>query len=303
MDFFDYIIILPFSFIRANMIASIQPPLATGLEFALQQASSSGRLVAAVIIVLSVTVWFIIALKLHKLTLARSANAEFLQVFRHTSHALAIFQSQDRFPDSPLFHVYMRAAEDLSFHLLGVIQPDKTFSHRLQGAGLLTASQANAVRRTMERAMNEGCVKLESRLSAIALIVSAAPVLGLLGTVWGIMGSFGEISSSAGAVPIKAVAPGVAGALLTTVMGLMVVLPGMAGYNFLVSRIRAMTMRLENFAGELGTLLDRHYVDHRSMNDELPSLGAMGPPTARGYSTTSAVPLPRHPDSNGLEND
>jgi biopolymer transport protein TolQ len=285
------------------MTASITPTLATGLEFALRQASTQGWLVAALIILLSVVAWLIIMVKLHKLTLARSANGEFLQVFRHSSHPLAIFQSGDRFPDSPLFHVYTRAAEDLSFHLLGVIQPDKTFSQRLQGAGLLTASQANAVRRTMERAMNEGCVKLESRVSAIALIVSAAPVLGLLGTVWGIMSSFAEISSSAGSVPIQAVAPGVAGALLTTVLGLMVVLPSMAGYNFLVSRIRAMTMRLENFAGELGTVLDRHYVDHRSMNDELPSLGAMGPPTASGYATTSASPLPRTPVGDDLANE
>jgi biopolymer transport protein ExbB/TolQ len=283
------------------MTASIPFPLATGLEFALRQASTSGWLITAIIAILSVTVWFIIALKVHTLTLARSANAEFLQVFRHTSHPLAIFQSGDSFPDSPLFHIYIRAAEDLSFHLLGVIQPDKTFSQRLQGAGLLTASQANAVRRTMERAMNEGCIKLESRVSALALIVSAAPLLGLLGTVWGIMASFAEISGSAGAVPIQAVAPGVAGALLTTVMGLMVVLPSMAGYNFLISRIRAMTMRLENFAGELGTLLDRHYVDHRSMNDELPSLGAMGPPTASGYSTPSATSLPKTPTGNDLE--
>lgn len=272
---------------------STSPLLAMGLDFALSKASNSGLAVCAVILLLSVVSWVVIAAKLHLLGVARGANAEFLQVFRHSSHPLSMFQSDERFPASPLFHIYFAAARELAFHLVGVDQPDKTFSQRLQGAGKITASQSNAIRRSMERAMNEACVKVESRLSVVAIAVSAAPVLGLLGTLWGIMESFSEVAGAKGAVPVQAIAPGVAAALLTTVLGLLVALPSMMGYNFLVSRIRAMTLRLENFVGELGTVLDRHYVDHRAPADEIPSMSAFGPPSVTSFGSAGAPPMPR----------
>lgn len=264
-----------------------------GLDFALSQSSGIGLFICGLIVILSIISWIVIALKLHLLGASRAANAEFLQVFRHSSHPLSVFQSGEVFDLSPLFHIYYAAARELAFHLVGVDLPDKTFSQRLQGAGKITASQSNAIRRSMERAMNEACVKVESRLSLVAIAVSAAPVLGLLGTVWGIMESFGEVAGAKGAVPVQAVAPGVAAALLTTLLGLLVALPSMIGYNVLVSRLRAMTLRLENFVGELGTVLDRHYVDHRAPADEIPSLSALGPPSVASYSTVTGSPLPR----------
>jgi len=275
------------------LLSSTSPLLAMGLDFALSQATTTGLATCGLIVILSVVSWFVIAAKLHLLAVARGSNAEFLQVFRHSSHPLSVFQSDERFPASPLFHIYYAAARELAFHLVGVDQPDKTFSQRLQGAGKITSSQSNAIRRSMERAMNEACVKVESRLSIVAIAVSAAPVLGLLGTVWGIMEAFGEVAGAKGAVPVQAIAPGVAAALLTTVLGLLVALPSMLGYNFLVSRMRAMTLRLENFVGELGTVLDRHYVDHRAPADEVPSMSAFGPPSVASFGSISAAPMPR----------
>jgi biopolymer transport protein TolQ len=272
---------------------STPPIFAMGLDFALNQASQTGLVICGLILVLSVASWVVIAAKLHLLGIARGGNAEFLQVFRHSSHPLSVFQSDERFPSSPLFLIYYAAARELAFHLVGVDSPDKTFSQRFQGAGKITASQSNAIRRSMERAMNEACVKLESRLGVIAIAVSAAPVLGLLGTLWGIMESFAEVAGAKGAVPVQAIAPGVAAALLTTIVGLLVALPSMIGYNFLVGRMRAMTLRLENFVGELGTVLDRHYVDHRAPADEIPSMSAFGPPSVASYATATAPPMPR----------
>lgn len=272
---------------------SSTPLLAMGLDFALSRISSSGLLLCGVIVILSVASWAIIAVKLHLLGRSRGANAEFLQVFRHSSHPLSMFQTDERFPNSPLFHIYYAAARELAFHLVGVDQPDKTFSQRLLGAGKITASQANAIRRSMERAMNTACVQVESLLGVVAIAVSAAPVLGLLGTLWGIMESFSEVAGAKGAVPVQAIAPGVATALFTTVLGLLVALPSMLGYNFLISRIRAMTMRLENFVAELSTVLDRHYVDHRAPADEIPSMSAFGPPSVASFSSVDAPPMPR----------
>lgn len=148
--------------------------------------------------------------------------------------------------------------------------------------------------------MNEACAKVESRLGLVALAVSAAPVLGLFGTIWGIMDSFSEVAGAKGAIPVQAVAPGVAAALLTTLLGLLVVLPSLVGYNFLVGKIRAMTMRLENFVGEIGTVLDRHYVDHRAPADEIPSLEAFGAPGVVSYPSATSAPFP-HTGANPID--
>jgi biopolymer transport protein TolQ len=274
------------------MQALPSPVLAIGLDFALSHSSPSGWLVAGLILTLSVLSWGVILIKLRQLAIARAANGEFLHVFRHSHHPLSIFQTGEQFDDSPLFHIYMPAAQDLAFHLVGVDTPDKTFQQRFAGAGRITPSQSSAIRRTMERAMNEACVKVESRLGLVALAVSAAPVLGLLGTIWGIMDSFSEVASAKGAIPVQAVAPGVAAALLTTLLGLLVVVPSLVGYNFLVTRIRAMTMRLENFVGEVGTVLDRYYVDHHAPDDELPSMGSIGPPSVVSHAAAVTTPMP-----------
>ena len=276
-----------------TMHDGFSPVMAIGLDFALSQTSTTGLVICGCIALLSVTSWLIIATKLHQLSSARSANAEFLRVFRHSSHPLSVFQSGEFFDFSPLFHIYYAAARELAFHLVGVDQPDKTFSQRLQGAGKITSSQCNAIRRAMERSMNEACVKVEARLSLVAIAVSAAPILGLLGTVWGIMESFSEVAASKGAIPLQGIVPGVSAAMLTTLFGLLVAVPSLVGYNFLVSRIRAMTLRLENFVGEIGTVLDRHYVDHRAVADELPSLSSMGPPAMAGYASAAAAPFPK----------
>jgi biopolymer transport protein TolQ len=242
------------------------------------------------ILAVSLFAWGVIILKLRSLALGRLANAEFLQVFRHSAHPLSIFQMREEFTFSPLYTVYLRGAEELSFHLLGVDQPDNTFNQRLQGAGRITPSQAQAVRRTLERTTNEVCVKVESLMGAVALASSAAPLLGLLGTVWGIIDCFDQVASAKGAIPVQAITPGVSAALLTTLVGLLVALPSLVAYNFLTSRVRSMTARLENFAGELGTVVDRLYVDHHATTEDIPSISALGP--LRTESTASVDGLP-----------
>jgi biopolymer transport protein ExbB len=92
--------------------------------------------------------------------------------------------------------------------------------------------------------------RLNNRLVLLTLSVSGAPFLGLLGTVIGIMITFASIAM-AGDVNVNTIAPGVAAALTATVSGLVVAIPVLFGYNFLVSRIRELTTGMEVFANEL----------------------------------------------------
>jgi biopolymer transport protein ExbB/TolQ len=113
----------------------------------------------------------------------------------------------------------------------------------------------------MERAVGETALKLESQMIVLATAVSGAPFLGLLGTVWGVMETFADVAA-AGSANLAAMAPGVSAALITTVTGLLVAIPAMFGYNYLVTTLRGIIVGLDNFAAELASEFEHKYVDH-----------------------------------------
>jgi biopolymer transport protein ExbB/TolQ len=149
----------------------------------------------------------------------------------------------------------------MTFHLLGSSEVDETFRARLEVADKVSPVQMGAVSVAMERAVGETALGLESQMILLATAVSGAPFLGLLGTVWGVMDAFTGVAEASSA-SLAAMAPGVSGALITTVTALCVAIPAMFGYNFLVTSIRAMIVEMDNFAAELASDFEHKLVDH-----------------------------------------
>ena len=104
--------------------------------------------------------------------------------------------------------------------------------------------------------------RLERRLLVLATVGSAAPFIGLFGTVWGIMTSFQAIAASKN-TSLAVVAPGIAEALLATALGLLAAIPAVMFYNKFASQVTRMTMRMEGFADEFAAILSRQ-IDERS---------------------------------------
>jgi biopolymer transport protein ExbB/TolQ len=127
--------------------------------------------------------------------------------------------------------------------------------------------------------VSSAALKLELRLNLVATVITLAPLLGILGTVVGLLDVFAALDLDAKA----ALAPGISSALMTTIAALLVVVPSVAGYNGIVNRIRGHIVRMDNFASELSGLFDRQFVDHRKLEEGLPSLGTLGAP---------AMPMP-----------
>ena len=92
--------------------------------------------------------------------------------------------------------------------------------------------------------MAQESLKLESGLILLAIAVSGAPFLGLLGTVWGVMSTFAHVAQL-GRADLSAMAPGVAAALITTVAGLVVAIPHLVAYNYALGWIDALGVKLE----------------------------------------------------------
>lgn len=108
---------------------------------------------------------------------------------------------------------------------------------------------------SLHRGVAKHSIAYESKMVILGSIVSGAPFLGLLGTVWGVMDAFGNIALQSN-TSIQNLAPGVSGALLTTVAALLVAIPSVFGYNYLVSRTKQMVVDLENFASAVADQLE-----------------------------------------------
>jgi biopolymer transport protein ExbB/TolQ len=123
----------------------------------------------------------------------------------------------------------------------------------MSGAGAqpvkLSAAQFEAIEAVLERAVSHQIQELEKRIGFLGTLVSLSPFCGLFGTVWGVMMAFCGIAA-AGKADFTALAPGVAGALLTTVAGLVVAIPSLVGYNILNGTIRNLTVAMDNFTEE-----------------------------------------------------
>src|SRR5438045_1191553 len=232
-----------------------------GLLFASDHATLAGKLVLTLLAVVSIFSWSIMITKLRVIRFARKQNARFLAAFRQDRQPLRLFEKNAWFHGSPNFNVYRAGSEEMTFQLLGSAEVDETFRARLGVADKISSAQMGAVTAAMERAVGETALELESQMILLATAVSGSPFLGLLGTVWGVMDAFTGVAE-AGAPNLPAMAPGVSGALITTVTALCVAIPAMFGYNFLVTHIRRMIVGIDDFAAELASEFEHKFVDH-----------------------------------------
>lgn len=232
-----------------------------GLVFALEHSTLPGQMVLIALFVGSVLAWTVMVTKIRVIRRAQRMRDRFLALFRADRQPLHLFWERARFEGTPVFSVYKAGCRELCFQMLGSSEVDETFRARLENAPKISASQMRVVQTALERSVGENALKLESQMILLATAVSGAPFLGLLGTVWGVMDTFSDVAR-AGSANLAAMAPGVSAALITTVTGLLVAIPAMFGYNFLVTTIRAMAVEMDNFAAELVSAFEHRYVDH-----------------------------------------
>ena len=127
-----------------------------------------------------------------------------------------------------------------------------------EGAAALTAREVELVRGTCEHALDEEEIRVEHGMNIIATIVALEPMLGLLGTVWGVLDAFAEMGT-AGSANLATIAPSISAALVTTVVGLIVAIPGVMFQTILKSRSRIIVSDMEWFVDELMGHIGREF--------------------------------------------
>jgi biopolymer transport protein TolQ len=201
------------------------------------QASWIVQLILAVLILLSVFSWAIILFKWRELRRAEQDSEAFLEVY-HAGSMESAFDAAKDLERSPLASVFLAAYGELL-----------RMARRTGQAVTLTDSHVDAlVRQLRWTGAREGS-RLERGLSFLATTGSAAPFIGLLGTVLGIINAFQNIGMS-GSASLAVVAPGIAEALIATAVGLFAAIPATIFYNLFVGRLRGIAGAIDLFSGE-----------------------------------------------------
>ncbi len=210
-----------------------------------QNCDGVGEAITAGLGVFSIIAWAMMIGKRNDLAALRRMNYIFEQRLREERRVLDLpeaFRNKRSIPYADLFseaiEAYWRAAA------IGKEKGIDSARFRLELA-------ENALQRGLARQIDN----YESNMIFLASIVSGAPFLGLLGTVWGVMTAFDSVSVQQTA-SIQTLAPGVSAALLTTISGLLVAIPSLFGYNLLQAKTRKMITELENFSSSLADRIE-----------------------------------------------
>ena len=230
--------------------------------FAYGKSNMAGKMIVWILFAGSVYAWSVMVTKMNELRRARRESDRFLTAYRKEPHPASLFLKREKYRGSPLYAVYGKTCGVLSAMMkAGGIDPSDLFMGDVgSDRPRLEKAQIDTVRNTAERSVADVAVLLEHSMGFLATATTAAPFLGLLGTVWGVMDAFAGMAVT-GQNMLSAVAPGISGALLTTVVGLLVALPSVIGYNTLSNQIRRLTVETDNFAQELIADIERHFVN------------------------------------------
>lgn len=239
-----------------TVLHGVSLPIAS-VGFVFSQSNLAGKVIVVLLFAGSIWAWSLMVTKFRELNAAKRESDRFLSAYRVEAHPVALFQEgRGRCSPSPILVVYDQACSALGASLeASSLNADDLFVGGGSPRVRLSDRHINSVRSAADRTVADQALLLENNMGLLATAASTAPFLGLLGTVWGVMESFGNMGS--GPALLSDVAPGISGALLTTVVGLLVALPSSIGYNLLSDRIRCMTVLIDNFAQELVGDLER----------------------------------------------
>lgn len=231
----------------------LAPLPAEGLNYleVVQHAGVVELSVLGLLLGASVASWAIIVRKSMHLASAQRESVRFLESFWQSRRLDAIFESAGQMAQSPVSQVF-RA---------GYIELSKLTGQQPQGSDGALAQQLGGienVERALHRAQVAELTHLEASVPFLGTTASAAPFVGLFGTVWGIMNAFSDIYSQ-GNANLATVAQPISHALIATAVGLFAAIPAVVAYNYFLSKIKVLDSEMQNFSSDFLNIVKRHF--------------------------------------------
>ena len=204
------------------------------------------KLVLLILAVMSALSWAVIIIKTLQYFSIRKQDQKFYRVYLNESNLNQIKNISEDYPYSAFSFMFTATYKEAA----RMIQRIQRSSTDISESNSMLPHLSTQLQRVIEQTINEKYSFIENRLNILATISSAAPFIGLFGTVLGIINSFQSIGTT-GVTSLAAVAPGISEALVATAAGLLAAIPALMGYNYFRNQARVLTNNMRNYGMEL----------------------------------------------------
>jgi biopolymer transport protein TolQ len=243
----------PYQRRRWGKLISIIPLAQSRIWDLVTQSTAFGAVVLSILAIMSIVSWAIMVSRWRHYRKVRRANARFLRIFRDRSRISAVYSDLVALSDSPLaaiFEAGAREYEDLR---------NLRMTAGMRRAAELAEDEVEIILLAMERAQGEAHTQLSETTTFLATTANTAPFLGLLGTIWGVMEAFMDIGLT-GSASLAVVAPGIAEALIATIVGLAAAIPAVVGFNYAGAQLRRFDTVMAGFITEFLSALRKETI-------------------------------------------
>lgn len=231
-------------------------PLAgSNLVELLRETGPVNQAVLIILVLLSIWSWAIVLQKAWAFKSIARQSATFLDVFRKSAKFSEVQAVCPSLPSSPLVGIFQAGYAEITAQLrpAASVTPNPAAP-----AGRPILKSLTAVDRALLRASTTEVARLEKRITNLATIASAAPFVGLFGTVWGIMITFERIGAT-GSTNLATVGPGIADALIATAAGLAAAIPAVFFYNHFTTKVKGFATEMDDFSLEFLNIAERNF--------------------------------------------
>ena len=186
--------------------------------------------------------------KAKELHFLKTLTRRFKNDFANSSEALEYYVQRRPAPATGIVEIYRQTCD----RLLRLLAPDtqSLVAGKVAGEAALTAREVELVRGTCEHALDEEELRVEHGMGVVSTVVALEPMVGLLGTVWGVLDAFAEMGT-AGSANLATIAPSISAALVTTVVGLLVAIPGVLAHTALNASVQEILSEMEGTVDDL----------------------------------------------------
>jgi len=216
-------------------------------------AGPVGQLVMLTLLIFSIGSWTIVFIKARLFKKVRLDSEDFLEMFWNSSNLKEAFNATGEFEFSPEASVFTTGFSELQ--KINTIRSRKEEGQSVDSLDMQLATMDN-LKRAVRKAASQKLNQLGRSLPFLATTGSAAPFIGLFGTVWGIMVSFHDIGQR-GSASLAVVAPGISEALVATAAGLAVAIPAVIFYNYYSNRLDEIDSEIGDFITDFLNLVER----------------------------------------------
>jgi biopolymer transport protein TolQ len=234
-----------------SLAIAATPGLAPGIVGLFIESGWMGKVIMTILLCFSVVSWATILLKFQYLRKAEKESLAFLQIFRKTKNIDELLASANQMKFSPVATLFLDGHKEA-----------ESIVKSLPGGSVTEADRplvTEEIARSLQITAQDEVVYMERYMAFLGTTGTVGPLLGLFGTVWGIMDAFYGIGLK-GSGDIGALAPGLAEALINTSGGLFVAIPAVIAYNYFAEKVKDMATRMDSFSIEFMSFVSRTYL-------------------------------------------